>query len=384
MTNPRPTLLAADPSQDAVTHLRALTTQLAGAFLERTAEIRCLAVALVAGEHCFLFGKPGTGKSALTRAFAHAVGDATEKPFEYLLTKYSTPEELFGQLDIAALRAGKYVRITRGKLPDARVAFLDEIFKANSAILNALLTALNEREFDDGSCRRSIPLEIVIGASNELPEDESLAALYDRFLFRRDVKTLGSEQNRRALFGGHRGQVTARVSWDDVRELRGAAQAVDLAPVEDLVFQLLAALRQHGIEVSDRRLVKIAGALRAVAAVDGRDQSVPEDLRILADCLWDEPEQREAISACIRDLVGESATEAASKIVQGALEVVARVDMKADDVVFLRRASEANTEVRKMLSELRDLGPEVVDQLHAVEAAVRPMREELASRLGTR
>src|SRR5262245_48171251 len=151
------------------------------AFLDKQEIVRLLLISAIAGEHMILVGPPGTAKSALIRSFAQLV-DA--RYFEYLLTRFSEPNELFGPVDIRAFREGTYTRRTETMLPEAEIVFLDEIFRSNSAILNSLLTILNERRFSNGSKLIKVPLLSMFGATNEVPNDENLAAIFDRFLIR--------------------------------------------------------------------------------------------------------------------------------------------------------------------------------------------------------
>src|SRR5262252_1995100 len=161
--------------------LRVLATTLERQFLGKDEIIRLLMVAVVAGEHCVLLGPPGTAKSALIRSLAELL---QARYFEYLLTRFTEPNEIFGPVDSAAFREGKYRRNTAGMLPEAEVVFLDEVFKSNSAILNALLTLLNERKYTSGGQILKCPLLSCFGASNEVPNDETLTAIFDRFLLR--------------------------------------------------------------------------------------------------------------------------------------------------------------------------------------------------------
>ena len=164
-----------------IQRLRALARSLEQQFLGRQETIRLMVLSVLAGEHIALVGPPGTAKSALVRTFARAIDS---RYFEYLLTRFTEPNELFGPVDIPAFRQGTYRRRTEGMMPEAEIVFLDEIFKSNSAILNALLTLLNERKFNNGSTVVDVPLLSVFGASNEVPADESLQAIFDRFLLR--------------------------------------------------------------------------------------------------------------------------------------------------------------------------------------------------------
>ena len=151
-------------------------------YQERRDVIRGLLVGLLSREHVLLLGPPGTAKSALAEDLCNRIGG---RYFRWLLARTSTPEELFGPVSLRALEQDSYRRVTTGKLPEATVAFLDEIWKANSAVLNTMLSVLNERLFFNDGQLVKVPLEFAVGASNELPEDrEELGALWDRFLLR--------------------------------------------------------------------------------------------------------------------------------------------------------------------------------------------------------
>src|SRR5512144_1889257 len=185
------------PSPPPRERLRALLDAMAHGLVERRRQVRLALLTALAGEHTLLIGPPGTAKSDLARRLHRAFRDAAY--FERLLTRFSVPEELFGPLSIAALEQDRYERQTEGYLPSASIAFIDEVFKANSAILNALLTLLNEREFDNGAVRQDCPLISVIGATNEVPEGEVAEAFFDRFLVRLPVAPVSADGFRELL-----------------------------------------------------------------------------------------------------------------------------------------------------------------------------------------
>ena len=195
-------------------------------FVGRDEVIDLIALAACAGEHLFLYGPPGTAKSLLVRSFALALRG---RYFEYLLTRFSEPNELFGPIDLAKLREGTVSTVTAGMLPEAEFAFLDELFNANSAILNNLLTVLNERTYRRGATTHRLPLLTAFAASNQLPEDDALGALFDRFLLRCRVDSLPREQLPALLAAGWgiegrksrrpptRRRATTCASWPDRR-----------------------------------------------------------------------------------------------------------------------------------------------------------------------
>lgn len=264
--------------------LQKILNELSKPFVGREEEARVILLALLTKEHAVLIGEPGTAKSALIRRAAQILN---MKCFTYLLTKYTEPAELFGPLDINALKEGKYVRITSNKLPEAEIAFLDEIFKANSAILNTLLTIMNERLFYDGYTEIRVALWSLFGASNEVPQEPELEALYDRFLLRHYVKPLQDELWKQLLrkawdierFGYQSPEVT--IDKSVLERLHKMLFEVNFSAVETKLLKLFSVLESKNIHLTDRRKGKALKVIAANAILNGRFQASEEDLMVL-------------------------------------------------------------------------------------------------------
>lgn len=298
---------------DTVARLRrGVLEPLKGRFVERGEVIDLIALALVAGEHLFLYGPPGTAKSALIRQFASAVHG---RYFEYMLTRFSEPNEIFGPVDIARLRDGVVATVVTGMLPEAEFAFLDELFNANSAILNNLLTVLNERVYRRGAETHRLPLLSLFSASNHLPEEDALRALFDRFLLRCQVDNLPRAATPRLLEAGwalEQASVSeAPVSADDLRQLAKALYEVDLTGVRELYTEVIHKIRDLGIAFSDRRAVKAQKLVAASALLCARTTAEASDLWVLR-YVWDRAEQVGPLRGLIQGVLEQQPASASS------------------------------------------------------------------------
>ncbi|KAA2245566.1 AAA domain-containing protein [Chitinophaga agrisoli] len=286
-----------DRLNDVMQHLKST-------FVGKDDIIDLMGICLAGRENLFLLGPPGTAKSALVRELARLLEG---KSFEYLLTRFTEPNELFGPFDIRKLREGDLVTNTEGMLPEASLIFLDELLNANSAILNSLLMVLNERIFRRGRETRHLPALMIIGASNHLPEDEALQALFDRFLIRVRCDYVDPQQLSAVLHAGWNLELPktalhTAMDAEDIRLLQQQLANVDLQGIRPVYITLVQQLRNAGLMVSDRRAVKLQRLIAASALLSKRFTAYPSDLWVLK-YIWDTEEQQEIIAGIVNTVV---------------------------------------------------------------------------------
>jgi MoxR-like ATPase len=361
--------------------IQQLRQNLEQSFPERREVIAGALCAVLAKEHIWLLGPPGTAKSALVRAIAQAFGG---QYFERLLTKFSTLDELFGPISLKALEQDRYQRVTTDKLPEAEFVFIDEIGKASSAILNSLLTAMNERLFHNGAVVR-LPLVSLFGASNELPEGRELEALFDRFLLRYDVRYLLRPSNFRSMLKAPEPQASVSLSMDT---LRHAQSEVAQISVTDDTLQALVAIRDsckaEGIVVSDRRWKKALKVAQATAYLAGQATTTPEDLLVLTDSLWREPKEYTKVAQIVGQLADPVSAKAA-EVLDAARETAARVAglrNGSDRKSYLPQAAQALEEFKAQAEKLKDLtrsaGPRAKQTLTDADQEINQLYSDLA------
>lgn len=291
-----------------------LVDDIAASCLERDEHARGIVLAMLAKTNVFLLGVPGVGKSMVVEQTLRRITGS--QGFDVLMTKFTTPDEVLGPINLQAFEQGRMERVMAGMLPDAHIGFLDEIFKANSAILNALLTIMNERRVSVGGKWTKVPTFCIVGASNELPQGEDLAALYDRFVIRFDVPALQAEANVRLLLGSSSTPPTPKVTLtvDEVMAAQAEVAAVTLSSdaIDAALKIRLELLGQHGIRPSDRRWKQSMTVARAEAWLAGRAEVQREDLAPLCHCLWNEKGER----AKVRTVVYDQALPGLSKVME--------------------------------------------------------------------
>ncbi len=283
-------------NEELIAAVKDFKATLSERYVGREEEVKVLLLGLVSAMPVLFVGDPGTAKSAIVRDAASLV-DSKDKYFEYQLNKYTDPSELFGPIDIIRLKEESvYGRITKGKLPEAKIAYLDEIFNANSSVLNTLLSILQERIFYDGYVgKMKVPLHTVISATNNIPEEPELAALYDRLLIRHHVEPVSEDKygdllkkTSAVMFAGPKTEedkvkaaLKPLLSIDELERLKSMLQPMDEVVMDEYVKIRKLLEAEAGIKISDRRFVQAQLVIAANAILNGRTKPEVEDLIVL-------------------------------------------------------------------------------------------------------
>lgn len=279
-------------------------------FVERDAVIDCMMYALVSGQSMLMLGLPGTAKSALTYELCSRIENG--QYFQWMLNKTSDPSEILGPFSIKEMENDKFMRVTTGKLPEAHIAFIDECFKANAPVLNILLPIMNEKIFYNDGRPNDIPLLTMFGASNEGPEDESLAAFYDRFLFRINTHYVKDAANKKRMYSSFinnrrglnnlAGKTT--ITIDEIKALTEASKYVTVPKeIINKFIKFINDLNKQTVIISDRRQNECFKILQASAVINGRQQVSIDDFKSLIYVLWEKEDQIPVIESSIIKMI---------------------------------------------------------------------------------
>lgn len=359
------------PHAEAAARLRQVVQSSTRGMVGRDELAELVVLAAVAQEHLLVIGPPGTAKSAIVRRTAAALGG---RYFEYLLGRFTEPSELFGPVDLRRLREGVVETDVTGMLPDADVAFLDEVFLGSTAVLNTLLGILNERRFRRGHTVHACPLRVCVGAANALPEEESLAAFADRFLLHLFLDPVPDNQLEALLAGGWRSELAGEEVCADMAQLTAlceAATRVELDDARGALASAIRSLRAAGLSLSDRRIVKTQRLVAAAAVLAGRSRASEADLWPLFYAM---PTREAQLGA--REVLRDKLAIAANPTLHAAVELASQ--QPAARVARLIEAAEAclgsDSPAQSVLAEalLREIDANFVpERLPATLAAAR-------------
>lgn len=352
--------------------LTSLEAAVNGTVFERVTETRCLVNALLSGRHICMIGSPGIAKSFLTRtAVKYIDGIGQGEYFEWLLGKFDTPEAILGPHSLKALEQDHYVRNPANKLPVAKLAFISEIWKASTALLNVLLPIMNERLFYNNGSPVTVPLSTLVADSNETPEAATeLGALWDRFAFRLFTKPIQDDGNFDAMLRAAAGRFASTVpvvpviTWDEITQ---AQQAVRQITISDDVYDALNTLRQalakEGILPSERRFVECLPIIQAQAFRAGRSIADINDMRLLSHVLWDIAAQQPIVQKLVFEL--------ANPLDKLAMEMMEDVESLARQIDELLRTSDNNQERSRKAIEVHGKLEEAANDLKKLRAQAK-------------
>ncbi len=368
--------------------LKKIRSDLKSRYFERDDVIDGAFCALLTGSHLLLIGPPGTAKSQLANEICRKITGA--RYFQWLLTKFTTPEELFGAVSLKGLENDEYRRVTSGKLPEAHIAFLDEVFKASSSILNTLLTIMNERIFYNGTEKVRIPLISLFGASNELPsEEDELEALYDRFLLRYVVDYIKEDfRFLKMLNTGNEISEDGVITSEELDSCREEAERVKLpSNILKLISRIRKELAKKGITPSDRRYKQSVSLLKSRAYLEGRSDVSEDDLRFLENVLWREPGEKAEIQSVIHQSLHGWRDRLRELLIQAKeLDAYSKREWESEEML-IKANIEAQTKLKHIGAKLNELVEECrergkpTDEIKTAGEEIEAIQREILDRL---
>lgn len=294
--------------------LKEIRDEICAGLIERAPEIDLCLVGLICGQNVLMVGPPGCAKSMAANAMCAAVKG---RKYSILMTKTTTPEEVFGPISINALKNESYARNITGRAADAEILFLDEIWKSSSAILNGLLKILNERQFDNDGKSIDVPLQLCIAASNEWPSEEGgkeLGALFDRFLLRKEVRPIVTAAGKDRLLWAEDISVnlTKTISKPQIKKAQEESLKIPwTVEAKDAFHLILKTAKEEGIIPGDRRLRASVRATQGFAYLNGSQEVTTDDLEILCHTMWEDPKEQPKV---IRKIVQKAANPEGMRI----------------------------------------------------------------------
>ncbi|MEM6764686.1 MAG: AAA family ATPase [Bacteroidota bacterium] len=365
------------PVRDKV---HALLEDLCSGMYEREEVIKLALLSAVAGESIFLLGPPGVGKSLIARRLKHAFSDG--RSFEYLMSKFSTPDEIFGPVSIKKLKEeDKYERLTNKYLPGAHIVFLDEIWKSGPAIQNALLTILNEKIYRNGEQEMQVDIKGIITASNELPPTrESFQPLWDRMLIRYQIGGIRNQQNFLKMITDTQDLLEDQIREEvkiSTKELASWNEEIQAIHVPAEVLNTIQIIRekltqvgqsenseQDPISVYDRRWKKLVRLLRTAAFLNGRQEVDLMDCFLSVHCLWSHPNQLERIKEVVSETVRKHG-----------YSIAMNLNSLRKEIHSLKEEVEEETRIKKIIAE--DKLQPIQEEYYQILSDAKPFQGEL-------
>lgn len=387
--------LSTSALQAAQAKMQQIYVEMNNLFVERDELIKLMQLAVTTGTNLLMLGPPGTAKSAITYEMCSRIEDANY--FQWMLNKTSDPSEILGPFSVKEMENDKFMRITTGKLPEAHIAFMDEVYKSNAPTLNALLTIMNEHIFYNDGKAQPIPLISMFGASNEPPEDESLLALHDRFIFRMNVQYIRDAANKKRM---HSNYVDDRagllgltnkttITLSELLTLQQATKTVKVP--KDIInkfIRLINDLDRQAIHVSDRRQNECFKIMQGSAVLRGSNTVGLDDFKSLVYVLWDKEEQIPVIESAILKMVNPY-DDRFKELKENFNQVKTDIDGITDSAMKSKKAIESKGVIEKIVGKTNKLineasknGKDVADFTEFRDMMIQYNQQLISSALG--